>query len=83
MIFKTSTLSQCEYSSTFKDMDEDVEKDDGDVSRGYIFLNIHTLYQFEDSGTLKETDGYFEKGFVGSVYGSINIHNDLQQNGLK
>ena len=31
------TLSQCEYSITFKDMDGDVEKGDGDVSCRYSF----------------------------------------------
>ena len=37
------TISQCDDSSTFKDMDGDVEK--GDVSIVYGSKNIHTVYQ--------------------------------------
>ena len=32
------TLFQCEYSITFNNIDDDVEKIDGDVSSGYGFL---------------------------------------------
>ena len=35
--FNSHTLYQCEYSSTLKNMDEDAEKSDGDVSSGYDF----------------------------------------------
>ena len=30
-------ISQCEYSSTFKKINDDVEEGDGDVSSGYGF----------------------------------------------
>ena len=36
-------ISQCDYSSTFKEMDGDAEK--GVVSSGYGSMNIHTVYQ--------------------------------------
>ena len=53
-----------------------VEKGDGDVSSGYIFLNSHTLYQCEYSITFKEIGGGVEKGDgdVSSGYGFINSH---------
>ena len=44
---------------------------------------IHTLSQCEDSGTFKDMDGDVEKGYFSSVYGSMNSHNELQQNNLK
>ena len=33
----SNTLSQCQYSSVFRDMDGDAEKGDGDVSSTYVF----------------------------------------------
>ena len=39
------TLSQCEHSSVFHNIDDDVKKGDCDVSSGYGFQNIHTLFQ--------------------------------------
>ena len=33
----THTLSQCEYSNMLKNIDDDVENNDGDVSSGYVF----------------------------------------------
>ena len=46
--FNSHTLSQCEYSSIFKKIRDDVEKFDGDVSSGCGFLYSHTLCQHED-----------------------------------
>ena len=57
-------------------MYEDVENGDGDISSGYGFQNIHTIYQHEDSGKFKNIDGGVEKGGVSSRYGSMNIHTD-------
>ena len=33
----THTFSQCEYSNMLKNIDDDVENNDGDVSSGYVF----------------------------------------------
>ena len=63
------TLPQCEYSSTFKKIDEDVEKGDGDVSIGNVFFNSHTISQHEDSSTFKNIDVDVEKGDISSGYG--------------
>ena len=41
------TLSQCEYSGTFRDMDGGVEK--GDVSSRYGSTNRHTDFQHNGS----------------------------------
>ena len=49
----------------------------------YVFLNIHIISQCEDSRTFKEIDGGVKKGDVSSGYGFMNIHNNLQQNGLR
>ena len=62
-------------------MDGDVEKGDGGVSSGYGVFS-HNLSQYEDSSTFKDMDGDVEKVDVSSGYGSMNIHSDLQQNGL-
>ena len=48
-LFKSHTLYQCEYSSTFKETDGYVGKGYGDLSSGYSFLNSHTIYQCEYS----------------------------------
>ena len=77
------TLSQCEDSILFKKIDDDVEKGDGDVSSGYGFKNRRTLSQYDYSSSFNDIDGYVDKGDVISVYGSINIHTDLQLNGLE
>ena len=37
------TLSQCDDSNTFRDMDRDVEDDN--ISSGYGFTNIQIVYQ--------------------------------------
>ena len=37
------TISQCDGSSTFKQMDRDVEK--GDVSSLYVSMNSHNVYK--------------------------------------
>ena len=37
------TLSQCDYSINFNDMDGVVEN--GDVSSGYGYINSHSIYQ--------------------------------------
>ena len=53
------------------------------MSSGYGFLNSHNISERDDSSTFKEINGYVDKGDVISVYGSINIHTDLQLNGLE
>ena len=83
VFLNSHTLSQCEDSSRFKNIDDDVEKDDGDVSCGYVFVNSHTLSQHEYSSTFKNIDGGFDKGDVSSVCGSMNTHTYLQQNDLE
>ena len=41
----------------FKNIDDDFEKGDGDVSSVYDFFNSHTLFQREDSITSNYIDG--------------------------
>ena len=59
-------------------MDRDVEKCDCYVDSGYIVLNIHALSQREDSVNFKDIGGGVEKSDVGSGYGSMNSHTNLQ-----
>ena len=40
---KSHIIHQCNYSSTFKDMDGYVEK--GNVRGGHGYINFHTFYQ--------------------------------------
>ena len=54
----------------------------GDVSSGNGFINIHALSQFNDSSTFKDIYVYFERGDVISGYGSMNSHTVYQQNGF-
>ena len=67
----------------FKNIDDDFEKGDGDVSSVYGFFNSHTLFQREDSITSNYIDGGVDKGGVSSVYGSMNSHTDLQKKHLE
>ena len=49
MVFKTSTLStNVNITVQFKNIDDDVEKGDSDVSGRYIFLNSHNISQREN-----------------------------------
>ena len=59
------------------------DTNNGDVSIVNGFINRHTLSQFDDSRTFKDTDGDVENGDVSSGYGSMNSHNFYKQNGLK
>ena len=61
----------------------DVEKSDGDISGRYVFKNNHTLSQREYSITFNKIDVDIENGDVSSGYGSMNINNYLQYNGLE
>ena len=45
VFFNIPIISQCKYSSTFKEMDKYVENSDDDVSNGYGFINSRILYQ--------------------------------------
>ena len=83
MFFLTATLSQCEDSGTFKNVDDDVEKDDGDMSSPYGFLNSHNISKREDQSIFKNIDGDVDKGDVSSGGVSMNGHMDLQQNDLE
>ena len=76
-------IPQCEDSSVFKKIVDDVEKGDGDVSSRYGVLNNHTISKHEDSSNFNGIDGDVEKGDVISGYGSMNFHTDLQHNGLE
>ena len=83
MVFKTATFStNVKITVKFKNIDDDVEKGDGDVSGRYIFLNSHNLSQRENSSTLKNIYGCVDKGDVISGYGYMNSHTDLHKNDL-
>ena len=80
------TLSQLEYSSTFKNIYGDVDK--GDVSSGYRYMNSHTdLEQNYLEFLMKDNDRIdtyindtLKNGDVSSVIGLLNIHNLPQAN---
>ena len=63
----------------FNNIDDDVEKGDGDVSSRFVFLNSHTIYQRDDSSAVKKIDWDADNGDVSSGYGSMNSHNYLQK----
>ena len=48
----------------------------GDVSSGCGFINIHSHSQCEDSSIFKEMNGDVETGDDSSRYGSMKIHNN-------
>ena len=80
------TISQCEYSSTFKKIYLYVEK--GDVSSGYGSMNNHTyLYHngFElfmnDSNSIDtDINDTLQNGHMSSWIGLLNSHTLLQDN---
>ena len=43
LFFNSYTLSQCEYSSIFNNIDDDAENGDGDVISGCGILNSHII----------------------------------------
>ena len=45
-----------------------------DVICGNGFINIHTLYQFNESSLFNDTDGDFENGGVSGRHGAIKRH---------
>ena len=66
----------------FKKIDDYVEEVYYDVSSVYYFLNSHTISQREYSSTFNNNYGDVDKGDVSSGYGSMKIHNYIQQNYL-
>ena len=74
------TLSKCEYSSTFKNIDGDVDK--VDVSSGYGSMNSHTdLQQKYLESLIKDNDRIdtdmnetLQNGDVSSGIGLLNSH---------
>ena len=58
-----------------KNIDDDVEKGDGDVISGYGFFNIHTLYWSDYLCNFKNIDGDVVKSDVSSRYGFIDSYN--------
>ena len=82
------SLYQCNYSSNFKQMDENVENCGASCGHGYI--NIHTLYQqnnFKPLINLNNRDDIemnydLNNDGVSSVVGSIKIHTISQFNEL-
>ena len=46
----------------------------GYVSCGNVFINSHTLYQYNYSSNFKEIDGYVENSDVSGGRGYMNTH---------
>ena len=80
VFFNSHTLSQHEYSSTFKNIDGDVDK--GDVSSGCGSMNTHTYLQLNDLESLMKdnyridsyTNDTLQNGDTSSGIGLLNSH---------
>ena len=64
---KSHALSQCDYSSNFKQMYGDVEK--WDVSSGYGSMNSHTFYQ------LNGFKSFMNFNYMDDMEASSNLQN--------
>ena len=52
------------------------------MSSENVFINKHTLSQWNNSSTFKEMDGYVENGDVIIGYGYVNIQTIYQHIGF-